>query len=1159
MESVDNDANLDIGIRTALADLGITPDEVAIRILHHAALLSPDDQRSPISTTRLFAGAVEVGNGLSDGRCYPASLARALANAPELQTQYQENVMRLFKPEAAEGALKRLKPQWFSRNVEIMLRDAASESPELPLSDRLVATILRSSNGLLYGRMQIERLAAEVAKLRRTLSDDGTTPTLVSELDAALSLLEVAVVEQARLYLIRAAQFREPQAELRPSHILWAVLEAGGGPLGQAQPTSPSAMLLEAIRRDASAPDWMEFQRQPPQSVSELADPSNPLRLAEATKTLLRDAYAKQREHFLNEKIGTKGLVVGLLIARPEILWAELSAAKDSAAAFQGDIIRARFREVVRDRCPGDARRWLEALGLETASVPKLDNDQPWSGAPRDHLGITNDSIAIANVAAAQTTSLPLAFGIFGDWGAGKTFFMRLIYEQIARVVEAKTGSDGFEHEIVQIQFNAWHYAETNLWASLVGHIFDQLDRWMSRRQIGDGQNAADELLKRLATSRQLTLEAASELVQRRKDHAKAANDLGQAQKNLVRAQQDAAHAPALAWQAVLKTAQDAIASDEDLQQQLSTVQSTLGLSGLIADKAKLTAALDELNRSASAGNAVLGALRSAFGSTQTVILALVVLAGIPLLLFALREALATEWPGVRQIGSGLEALGGLVSAAAVLIHKFSGRVKAIAGKLADLRRRIDDEIRKATAAEVKDVETAAAKLAGLESEVEKARTVLQATADNLAAALQEYAEETGAVRIRRFVRARAGQDGYGKHLGLVSTIRRDFEQLESLMLDEETKIPAHLEEAREHYQKRVDALINAAGNDLLDQEKRQLEATAQSMRDVANLEAIRFRRIVLYIDDLDRCEPDKVVEVLQAVNMLLSFRLFVVIVAVDARWLSRSLERKYPDFFGVLGNEKDSSGSSRRATAADYLEKIFQVPYWVPRMGEKTSIALVGDLVASDRITIGPTLAAEPAPAGVGTPAGGTTPAAGPKPVPSEELGGEDDQPETLKPPERAPELTQDEVEALTEFADFLGGSPRRARRFVNIYRVAKASLAPRQRKDLETGKFRALAAQLAISTGAPKAFAAWVDACMDPSKPIDGQWAEIAPDEEERDNLKGAFDAFSKRPDVGNDAQPMLAAQAPLAMRFSFVVPRKLKREASGGDNEVGEDRPQ
>src|SRR5262249_143903 len=44
--------------------------------------------------------------------------------------------------------------------------------------------------------------------------------------------------------------------------------------------------------------------------------------------------------------------------------------------------------------------------------------------------------------------------------------------------------------------------------------------------------------------------------------------------------------------------------------------------------------------------------------------------------------------------------------------------------------------------------------------------------------------------------------------------------------------------------------------------------------------------RIVLYIDDLDRCPPDRVVEVLQALHLILSVPLFVVVVAVDSTWL---------------------------------------------------------------------------------------------------------------------------------------------------------------------------------------------------------------------------------------------------------------------------------
>ena len=76
--------------------------------------------------------------------------------------------------------------------------------------------------------------------------------------------------------------------------------------------------------------------------------------------------------------------------------------------------------------------------------------------------------------------------------------------------------------------------------------------------------------------------------------------------------------------------------------------------------------------------------------------------------------------------------------------------------------------------------------------------------------------------------------------------------------------------------------------------------------------------RVVLFIDDLDRCPPRKVVEVLEAVQLLLTTDLFVVVVALDVRYVTKALERVYQ---GVLSADGDPSG-------LDYLEKIIQVPY---------------------------------------------------------------------------------------------------------------------------------------------------------------------------------------------------------------------------------------
>jgi hypothetical protein len=156
--------------------------------------------------------------------------------------------------------------------------------------------------------------------------------------------------------------------------------------------------------------------------------------------------------------------------------------------------------------------------------------------------------------------------------------------------------------------------------------------------------------------------------------------------------------------------------------------------------------------------------------------------------------------------------------------------------------------------------------------------------------------------------------------------------------------------------------------------------------------------------------------------------------------------------------------------------------------------------------------------------------------------------QPATLTPPDRAPGLTDGEIEAIAKFSAFLGGSPRRARRFVNIYRVAKASLSPAERKELEEGDFRALAAQLAISTGAPNTFPAWIAACTEKStRSLDERLRGIDIDADEKSNLHGALAAFWKMPQDGVDPFTQLADQAWRAMRFSFVVPRRLEAPAA------------
>ena len=148
---------------------------------------------------------------------------------------------------------------------------------------------------------------------------------------------------------------------------------------------------------------------------------------------------------------------------------------------------------------------------------------------------------------------------------------------------------------------------------------------------------------------------------------------------------------------------------------------------------------------------------------------------------------------------------------------------------------------------------------------VEKREQLAQAVAEEQAAQheVERHEKELAELRdkglqLQRFVRERAASSDYRSRLGVISQVRRDFEQLVDLLPGDK---PAGAEQVA--------------------------AVAAEVARRVPEVE-----RIVLFIDDLDRRPPPKVVEVLQAVHLLLAFKLFVVVVGVDSQWLERSLKR---------------------------------------------------------------------------------------------------------------------------------------------------------------------------------------------------------------------------------------------------------------------------
>ncbi|MBJ7931854.1 hypothetical protein COO04_09955 [Bacillus toyonensis] len=81
---------------------------------------------------------------------------------------------------------------------------------------------------------------------------------------------------------------------------------------------------------------------------------------------------------------------------------------------------------------------------------------------------------------------------------------------------------------------------------------------------------------------------------------------------------------------------------------------------------------------------------------------------------------------------------------------------------------------------------------------------------------------------------------------------------------------------------------------------------------------------LIIIIDDLDRCNPDRIVETLEAIKLFLSVEKTTFIIAMDEDVITYSIKRKYPQL-----EEIDIDVSK------DYIEKIIQLPISVSELSE--------------------------------------------------------------------------------------------------------------------------------------------------------------------------------------------------------------------------------
>ncbi|WP_294241976.1 KAP family P-loop NTPase fold protein [Pseudobutyrivibrio sp.] len=82
---------------------------------------------------------------------------------------------------------------------------------------------------------------------------------------------------------------------------------------------------------------------------------------------------------------------------------------------------------------------------------------------------------------------------------------------------------------------------------------------------------------------------------------------------------------------------------------------------------------------------------------------------------------------------------------------------------------------------------------------------------------------------------------------------------------------------------------------------------------------------VIVLIDDLDRCQPDSIIETLEAIKLFLSVPKMSFIVAADENVIQYAIRKKYPPVGNYAVN-----------LDREYIEKIIQLPIYIPELSTK-------------------------------------------------------------------------------------------------------------------------------------------------------------------------------------------------------------------------------
>jgi len=95
-------------------------------------------------------------------------------------------------------------------------------------------------------------------------------------------------------------------------------------------------------------------------------------------------------------------------------------------------------------------------------------------------------------------------------------------------------------------------------------------------------------------------------------------------------------------------------------------------------------------------------------------------------------------------------------------------------------------------------------------------------------------------------------------------------------------------------------------------------------------IRATNYESVVIFIDDLDRCMPERVIDTLEAIKLFLSVENTAFVIGADERIIKHSISMHLK--LHTFNNNSDYLQDSKQIVT-DYIEKLIQIPYRIPKL----------------------------------------------------------------------------------------------------------------------------------------------------------------------------------------------------------------------------------